>query len=370
MSDEQPATPPTDETSGWVQVPVNPYGSEQHNTPGGKLFATLAMSFGLAALLTVVVAVAYSRALAWVAVVFGLAAVVFGVIALVLRQHPRAGSIVGVTGGGLSVLSGLAVTGVVFSALFAPAGAEPTGMTDEITSEWTPDQAPEALIEWPRNMASGGVVFAGPGAPVARSSEQPAAGTAPSPSAVNRDTTTDVLIFVDYQCPHCASFEQTNGEFLERVIAEGNTTVEVVPLAFLDRLDNTSYYSSRAAATLACVADAQPQAAFDTHRALLSPAMKPQSNAGLSNDEILAGLKSAGVTLEQGTQECIQSERFVGFVQALNQWAFANPVPNALDQEARLQGTPSVFVNGNFYTGKNDNSAEFEAFFAEFAATS
>lgn len=367
MADEQPKTPPSEDTSGWVQVPVNPYSAGRQRAQGGKLFATLAMSFGLAALMTAVVSALYSPVLAWVGVMFGLVALMFGVIALARRQHPRAGSIVGVAGGALGVLGGLVVTGVVFSGLVAPSTAEPTGMTDEITAEWTPDQEPQALIEWPHNMASGGVVFAGPGAPVARSSEQPAAGTAPKPAAVNRGTTTDVLIYVDYQCPNCANFEQTNGDFLERVLAEGNTTVEVVPLTFLDSKNETSYYSSRAAATLACVADAQPQTAFAVHRALLSPGLKPQSSDGLSNDEIITRLSSAGVPLDQSTQECIQRERFVAFVQALNQWSFANPVPNALDQESRLQGTPSVFVNGNFYDGSDVDAAAFEAFFAEFA---
>lgn len=353
-----------EDRSGWVQVPQNPYA--QQRPKGGKAFAAAAMGLGLAALLTAVVGAIYSVALAWVALALAIAAVICGVFAKQRKQQPRGAWVVGFTTGGLAALGSLVVVALASSSVFAPAVGEPTGMTDEITAEWTPETEQPVLIVWPRNMSSGGVLFAGPGSPVARESDALGASEAPVANPTERDRITDVLIYVDYQCPHCRTFEQTNGAFLEQLIADGSATVEVVALSFLDRSTGGDRVSARTAAALACVADAQPASAWAAHRALLTPGFAGNT-AAVTNEVIVSSLQQADVTLTPQVTDCITTERFVGFAQALNSWVFANPVPGAVNQDARLSGTPSVFVNGVFYEGKSDDAQAFAAFYAEHA---
>lgn len=360
----EPDDPNSTDRSGWVQVPQHPYAATPGESGGGKVFAILAMALGLAAVFTVVVAAFYASGLAWVGVIFGSAAAVLGGVALAKKQHPRLGSVVGLTGGTASVIGGLAVTGVVFAALFAPVDSPTTARSDASGTEWTPDTEAESLIEWPANMATGGVVFLGPNAPTPLTSSAPAPATPPTPHAINRTLSNDVLIYVDYRCPVCSDFEQANGAFLETAIASGTTTVEIVPLSFLDRASPDSY-SSRAAGAIACVVNAQPEAAWSSHQALLSPDVQPASGSGLTNKQLLSVLEQASGGLNAQVKDCIETEQFVTFAQALNGWAFANPVPNATNQEARLQGTPSVFVNGQYYAGSPSDSSAFESFFNE-----
>ena len=214
-------------------------------------------------------------------------------------------------------------------------------------------------------MASGGIVFTShSGDPLPDQSSPLEPGTVPAPSAVDRATSNDLLIYVDYRCPHCLSFEEANSALLEQALADG-ASIEIVPLSFLDRASEGAYYSSRAAGAIACLADSQPEAAWAGHSALLSPQVQPAAGPGLSNDELVSVLESASGGLNSVAADCITSERFVGFAQALNSWVFANPVPNALDSSLSVQGTPLVLVNGEPYRGEPSDARAFASFYEE-----
>lgn len=352
MSDEQQQAEPQ-----WTPVaPPNPYAGQVKSS---KVLAIAAMALGLVALLTVVVSVAYFSGPAAIAGgVLGLIAVALGVTALVKKSGPNGASITGV------VAASVAVIGV--TALFG-AGALAKPVIDPVAGgeAWTPETAPKSLIDWPANMETGGVVFGGPGAPMPRESAPLAAGTAPQPNKVDRAASNDILIYVDYRCPHCLEFEQANSDFLSEMIATGNTSVEVVPLSFMDRYSEGSYYSSRASAALACVVEKQPEAAWSVHNALLSPALQPAAGTGPNNDELISLLNSASGGLNSAAAACITDESYVPFAQALTEWVFQNPVPNALDTSLRIQGTPTVLVNGNVFEGDAADTAAFQAFFKE-----
>ncbi|MFC7764835.1 DsbA family protein [Leucobacter soli] len=227
----------------------------------------------------------------------------------------------------------------------------------------TPDDAGGSAIEWPANMATGGIIFGADGAIAPSDALEP--GTAPQQAEVQRDgVQNDVLIYVDYRCPHCASFEEANGDLLEDALEDGTTTIEVVPLVFLDRASEGSYYSSRAASAMACLADARVAGAWEFHSELLDPSVQPQSGAGPTNEQLIELAEDAtDAPLDPTVADCITSERFVPFVQALNDWVFANPVPNAIDAELRVSGTPMAVVNGVPYAGEPSDGAAFRAFF-------
>jgi len=348
-------------TPQWIPVPpANPHAAGAAPRPGRGL-AIAAMATGLVALLTTAVSAFYFRPLLVAGAALALLAIVLGVIALVKRQRPLPASVTGLVAAGLALI--VAVAGGMFALGAALAPDIPDPGPD--AGETAPPPSDASAIEWPANMATGGIIFGTGGAPVLSDPLRP--GTAPQPAEVRRDgTKTDVLIYLDYRCPYCLIFEQANQALLEQALADGSTTVEVVPLTFLDRASAGSYYSSRASGAMACVVDAQPEVAWKAHTALLSPEAQPEEGiAGPTNDELVERIDDAVGGLDPAVRDCIATERFVPFAKALNDWVFANAVPNALDPQLRVTGTPLVLVNGAPYQGDPSDGTAFRTFFEE-----
>lgn len=349
----------------WIPAapPQHPYAAAAAGSVpgGGKGLVIAAMAVGLVALLTVCVSFAYFNALFAVAGgVLGIVAVVLAVVGLVKRFRPLGASITGVAAGALAMI---AVTVLLGAGLLAPGSATPeAGDPAAAGEEWQPGAEQESLLNWPANMATGGIVFEGPGDPLPKPSDPLAAGTSPQPNEVDRETGNDILIYVDYRCPHCGEFEHQNGEYLTELLEAGDTSIEIVPLSFLDRASEGSYYSSRAAGMVACLASAQPEAAWNAHAALLSPEIMPSSGAGPTNEQLISAVEQRTGTLNNGARECITSEAYVPFAQALNAWVFQNPVPNTLASDVRVEGTPTIVVNGEVFAGDPSDPASFRAF--------
>lgn len=352
----------------WIPAtpPPNPYaGGQAAGRAGSKWIAITAMALGLVALLTVLVSVAYFNGVVLiVGGLLGIAAAALGVVALVKKSRPLGGGITGLATGALSMIAItiLVSIGVVNGSVLASPGGDGTAGTVE-GEPWQPGTEQEALLGWPANMQSGGIVFSGPGDPRPVESEPLAAGSVPVPNQVDRESRNDILIYVDYRCPHCGAFEQQNGEFLTKLLEAGDTTVEVVPLSFMDRISEGSYYSSRAAAAIACYADSQPDDAWAAHQALLSAAVQPGAGKGLDNEQLLAALEQHVGAVSPEVRDCVTNEAFVPFAQSLNEWVFQNPVPNTIAENVRIEGTPTIVVNGTVYPDDPSDPAAFEAFF-------
>lgn len=366
----EPARPETHDPSEPARTgpPANPYASRRPGPVGGRGLAIAAMALGLLALVTAVVSAFYFNVFAVLGALLGVAAVVLGVIALVRRQR-RAPGIVGVIGGALALVVAIAVGGLALGALLTPDGpAAQSGSGEGSQSGSGGDAQSEAgdALAWPENFATGGVRFTGDGSGGVRviESEALADGAAPVPTAADASVG-DVQIYLDYRCPYCSLFEHTNADTLDELAASPEVVLEVHPLTFLDRVSAGSAYSSRTAAALACLADAQPDAAWAGHQAMIDPSFQPpESTAGHDDDAIVARLDEA-VGLNDEARSCIEQERLVPFAQALNSWVFANPVPRAKDAELKVTGTPFVVVNGVPYAGALDDPAAFRAFLQE-----
>lgn len=349
MSDQQQWTP---------VPPPNPYATQAPRKQG---LALTAMVLGLVAILTTAVSALYFNAFVAAGVILGILAIVFGIIALATRQGLTGGSVTGLVTGALSLVLAIAMVAFSLVALVAPDG--PSSQSGEGMPEpWDPDAPSEQLLEWPANMGTGGLVF-GPGAELARSSSLES-GDTPETLEVARNggdaaAPNDVLIYVDYRCPHCASFEQLNGELLGEALETGEIVLEVKPLAFVD-----PQRSAQASAAMACIANDQPEVAWLAHEALLGPIA--HSGQGDGSLDALAGLLDDAVGgLNPATSDCILTERFVPFAEALSEWALANPAPNAVDAPLTVTGTPTVLVNGVAYPGSPEDAAAFRAFFEE-----
>lgn len=344
MSDQQVQSPPP-----------HPYATPQRRP--GRALAIAAMALGLASLLTVATSPLTTPWFAVGGALFGVVAVVLGIVALILRQ-PLAPAIVGLVAGAIAVVLTLVLGVVSFGAFLADtrSGTAQSGAAPAPHSE-------SAVVEWPRNMATGGVVFAGPDHGVL-TSRAPAASGAPVPrTAEELGAPALIRVYQDYRCPSCASFEQANGETLTSVLDQGAAVIEVSALTFLDRAGAGDAYSSRTAGALACLADSQPDAAWDANAALLHPDAQPaEGGQGPDNAAIIGVIEGATGPLSDDARSCITEERFVPFAQALTEWVFANPVPHATDPDLGVTGTPLVVVNGVPYPGDPTDPRAFRAF--------
>ena len=213
----------------------------------------------------------------------------------------------------------------------------------------------------PANMASNGIVLTGAEG-VITPVETPAlaADATPTPTVPDDSgTVANIVTYIDYLCPFCGQFEQTNSESIRAMIEEGAATLEVHPIAILTNKSAGTQYSLRAANAAACVADNSPESFLDFHD-LMFQNQPEEGSEGLSNDEIAELAKQAGVSSFSTIEKCIDDKQFHTWVQDATNQALTQPVPNS--DLASITGTPTVLVNGKQYVGSLTDPAEFQSF--------
>ncbi|GAA1444705.1 DsbA family protein [Leifsonia poae] len=172
-----------------------------------------------------------------------------------------------------------------------------------------------------------------------------------------------VDLWFDPMCPICGIFEKTNGETLSKAVADGSITLRLHPLTFLDRLSNGTGYSTRAVAALTCVAVKEPARALEYYQALFSN--QPEENSDGLTDKQLAKLATdAGIG---DISNCLaDSGPYQSWAQANTAHSQTGPITvdgkKVLD---RIEGTPTVLVDGKLFTGKVDDGPAFRSFLSE-----
>lgn len=213
----------------------------------------------------------------------------------------------------------------------------------------------------PRNMASDGVLI-GEGMQVVTTPAL-AAGDAPIPTTPDETgNVANIRIFVDYLCPFCKQFDETNAEQMEQWLESGAATVEIHPISILESKSLGTKYSTRAANAAACVANYSPDDFWAMNGALFAN-QPAEGTAGLSDEELVAVAKEAGVGKMTSIEPCITEgsiKRFQPWVKAATDRAVNEPVPNS-DLEG-VTSTPTVLVNGKQYKGSLDDPKEFASF--------
>src|SRR5699024_322084 len=169
-----------------------------------------------------------------------------------------------------------------------------------------------------------------------------------------------VKVYLDFQCPGCKAFEETNGETLTSLAEDGSIVLEYEPVAILDRMSGGNEYSTRSANMTACIADSG-QAGLLPDVMLELFAQQPGEGAtGMEDEQMLSIAESAGVdvdaevaTEDAGTvRDCVTEVAFDRYVESSTQ--------DALDGEG-LQGTPHVTIDGEPYEGDWSNRESFAA---------
>jgi protein-disulfide isomerase len=218
----------------------------------------------------------------------------------------------------------------------------------------------------PLNMLSDGILIGEDYVAKHTSALQP--GETPVPNV--RDTKADVVaiqIYLDYFCPNCKDFETANGGQIAAWVKSGAATIEIHPLAILDRVSQGTKYSTRAANAAACVANYSPDQYFKFN-SLLFENQTDENTGGLSDDQLVKLASKAKVTSLSEITTCVNEQKFVTWVTNAKNRALTGPIPNS--NIASVSSTPTVIVNGLKYTGAPNDNLAFSAFVVQAAGAS
>jgi protein-disulfide isomerase len=177
---------------------------------------------------------------------------------------------------------------------------------------------------------------------------------APAPTASNVDTDTGAVSFgdgantvdtyIDFMCPYCGQFEEAEGETIQNLIDSGDITLNVHPVAILDRLSQGTEYSSRSAGAFYAVAAADPANAYAFLQALFEN-QPAENSTGLTNEQMVQIAKDAGIDVTAELEESILSDEYKAFAQE-----------QGLPEGAT--GTPTLLVNGEIVKVTYDADAD------------
>jgi len=217
----------------------------------------------------------------------------------------------------------------------------------------------------PKNMASDGLLI-GEGLTAATTPAlQPDDDLVPSATDAS-GAVADIRVYLDYLCPFCGEFETTNSDQISQWVEAGAATLEVHPISILTSKSAGTQYSLRAANAAACVANWSPNDFFAVNSALFEN-QPVEGTAGLSDDDLKALVKDAGVTTALSSiNKCIDETTYKSWVKSATDRALSGPIPNSSLKQ--ITGTPTVLVNGKQYVGALDDTKEFAAFVLQAAS--
>jgi len=141
-----------------------------------------------------------------------------------------------------------------------------------------------------------------------------------------------VVLYEDFQCPVCKSFEEQNGAFLDDLVKKGEITFEYRMFAFLDSKSSTEY-STRSASAAMAVLDKGGVAAFKKFHDLLYANQPPEGGDGLPDATLIDLAKQAGVT---GIDADVKDQTYAPWVRKALKAGRTDGVG----------GTPTVVIDG------------------------
>lgn len=210
----------------------------------------------------------------------------------------------------------------------------------------------------PVNMLSGGALFEGGDGQtsIVKTAGMPAGSTAVPTDPASTDAPARIRTYIDFSCEFCKMFEDANGAQIEEMVASGQATLEVFPVAILGP------YSVRAGSAAACVAAEQPESFFDMLRVMYAN-QPPEGGAGLTNAEILDLWSTGGITASDELTSCVNGNTYAKWIQARTESVVSDP--DIVNPATGRFGTPTVFVNDVRYEPTDLSSpSEFAAFVA------
>ncbi|KQZ85999.1 protein-disulfide isomerase [Microbacterium sp. Root166] len=171
----------------------------------------------------------------------------------------------------------------------------------------------------------------------------PEAGGTPTASNIESETGAILVgdganrldTYIDFMCPICNRFEQEFGPAIDDLVADGEITHGIHPIAILDNRSQGTEFSTRAANAMYCVAVSDAAASVPFMNAMF--ARQPaEGSPGLSNGQILEIAASVGV---DGIDSCVDDGIYADYVTAMTEQTPVQPGAAGI-------GTPTIAVNG------------------------
>ena len=154
----------------------------------------------------------------------------------------------------------------------------------------------------------------------------------------------EVGVYLDYMCPICGQFEETNGATLDQLRESGDITVVLHPVSILDRMANAQQFSTRSAAAAAWIADRAPEQ-MNAFNAIMFQ-NQPEENVSTLTDEQIADLaEQAGVpSAMPAATETYADWAAPATSLVLGDEALVNPQSGGF-------GTPTITIDGERWDG-------------------
>jgi protein-disulfide isomerase len=205
--------------------------------------------------------------------------------------------------------------------------------------------APQSTVG-PRNMISDGILFTGQDGELVpvETGAIPPSGT-PTPTDAEDDGLAHIVTYVDFSCPACQGFEATYASSIQSLVGSGLATLEVHPIAILDRSYAGSRYSSRSNNVGACVADLAPESFLTVMNAMFAN-QPAEGTTGQTDKEIIAVVHAAGLD-DEDVDACIEDELFGPWVTSATERTTNNP--DLIAVGAQGFSTPTIVVNGEVW---------------------
>ncbi|MDK1475612.1 thioredoxin domain-containing protein [Streptomyces sp. 549] len=158
----------------------------------------------------------------------------------------------------------------------------------------------------------------------------------------DKDAKNTVTVYEDMRCPVCASFEQANGEVIEKDIEDGKYKAEFVFGTFLDKNPSIAGTGSKnALSALGAAYNVSPEAFLEYKKLLYSAEHHPDESGPdkFGEDEHL-------IELAQDIKELKGNKEFEDAVNngTFDPWAVK--MSQKFDDAKDVTGTPTVKVNG------------------------
>ncbi len=144
-----------------------------------------------------------------------------------------------------------------------------------------------------------------------------------------------VDVYLDFLCPHCQTFEATQGPDLQEMAEAGEITLRMHPRPMLDATSSPAGYSGRAANAALCAAAEDPANWYPASAALF--AQQPGS-AGLPDEDLIGIVEEAAAV---DISDCQTEGTYLPWLEEV-----VEP-----DAQQTVPGTPAVLIDGEQFSG-------------------
>lgn len=133
---------------------------------------------------------------------------------------------------------------------------------------------------------------------------------------------TNIDLFLDFRCPHCAEFEEETGPMLDELVADGTVTLTYWPLGFVNKEASPR------------LANAFAAAAANGKALSYAGAMYGDFSKAWTNDQLIELGKKLGID-DAKFEAAIKDNSYQGWLDSITR----------VSNERKVEGTPTVFVN-------------------------